>query len=177
MSFPRLGTRRLATGVFLAVEQIHLVSPDGKPTRRDVLRHPGGVGVLVVDKEHFIFVSQYRVALDRRVLEIPAGKLDRAGEEPESAARRELMEEVGVTAAEWVMLGAMTPSPGYTDEVIHLFAARGIVAGERRPDGAEEQDAKIIRVETEDAYRMLDEGEIIDAKTQIAMMAWARRMQ
>ncbi len=177
MSFPVLGVRRLGTGVIVALEQVHLMVPGGKPTRRDVLRHAGGVGVLPIDGEDVLLVSQYRVALDSRVLEIPAGKLDVKGESPASAAARELEEETGWSAPTLVPLGSLAPSPGYTDEVIHLFAAPGIVPGKRSPQGAEEHDASIVRMPLADAYGLLDAGELVDSKTQIALMAWARRIE
>jgi ADP-ribose pyrophosphatase len=160
--------------VFLVLEKIHLLGPHGLTSVRDVVRHPGGVGVLPVDGDHVWFVRQYRVAVDAPVLEIPAGKRDLAHEPPEDTARRELEEELGLRARRLVPLGRMLPSPGYTDEVIHLFAADGVEPGRRSPDGAEEETAEPVRIALAEALRMLDSGEIIDAKTQIALMAWAR---
>lgn len=175
MTFRPLGTRRLGTGVFLGLDQLHLLAPDGEPVVRDVVRHPGGVGVLALDERRVWLVSQYRVAVGRPILEIPAGRLDRARESPRVAAERELHEELGATSERWTSLGALLPSPGYTDEVIHLFAAEGIVPGERRPEGAEERDAEVVTIPIDEAFALLDAGEIEDAKTQIALMAWARR--
>ncbi|MDH3517940.1 MAG: NUDIX hydrolase [Acidimicrobiia bacterium] len=177
MSFPVLGVRRLGTGVFIALDQLHLIAPDGRPTRRDVVRHPGGVGILPIDGADVLFVSQYRIAFGERMLEIPAGKLDRIGESPRAAAERELEEEIGASAPTLIPLGTLAPSPGYTDEVIHLFAAPSIVPGNRRPEGAEEHDANTVRMPLTEAYRLVDAGEIVDSKTQIALMAWSRRTE
>lgn len=176
MTFLVIGSRRLASARFLHLDTVHLLGPGRATVVRDVVRHPGGVGILVVDGPELLFVRQYRVAAGGDLLEIPAGKLDR-GENPSDTARRELEEELGV-AASWIEpLGRLLPSPGYTDETIHLFVAGGIVPTQRRPDGAEEQQAAVVRMPATEAYRMLDAGEIVDAKTQIALMAWARKEQ
>lgn len=161
--------------MFLSLQQIHLLGPDGTTSVRDVVRHPGGVGVLPIDGEQVHFIRQYRVAIAQSLLEIPAGKLDRPGEDPQVAGARELEEELGMRASTFSYLGALFPSPGYTDEMIHLFAAEGIVPADRIPEGAEEREAEIVTMRVVDALRLLDRGEILDAKTQVALAAWARR--
>lgn len=175
MTFRPVRSRELGRGVLIALESLELIAPDGRPIVRDVVRHPGGVAVLPVADERVWLVDQYRPAIGRRILEVPAGKLDHPGERPLDAAVRELGEEMGMSADRWVPLGVMLPSPGYTDEVIHLFAADGIVAGKRRPQGAEEDDAVIVELALDDAMGRLERGEIDDAKTQLALMAWTRR--
>lgn len=175
MNFRVLGARRLARGVFLALERVHLLGPHGEAAVRDVVRHPGGVAVLPVDGTDVLLVRQYRVAAGGPILEIPAGKRDRAGEDPALAAVRELEEEIGAVPVSMVTLGPMLPSPGYTDEVIHLYVADGIVLTERRPDGAEEHHAEVVRMPLGEALAMVEDGRIADAKTQIALLWWARR--
>lgn len=172
MTFSRLGTRLLAAGVFLRMERVHLLGPDLRTSIRDVVRHPGGVGVLPVEGDSIHLISQFRVAVGRPLLEIPAGKLDKVGEDPEEAARRELAEEMGLGATRLIRLGAMYPSPGYTDELIHLYAADGIVPADRRPDGAEEHESEIVVLSLAEAYAQLERGDILDAKTQIALLTW-----
>jgi ADP-ribose pyrophosphatase len=120
-------------------------------------------------------VSQYRTAVERPVLEIPAGKLDATDRNPLLAAQRELAEEIGATATEWHFLARMLPSPGYTDEVLHLYAATGLSAGDRTPHGAEEELATIVTCRLDEALDRIENGEIIDAKTQIALLLWARQ--
>lgn len=139
---------------------------------RDVIRHPGAVGVLPVWEEQVTLISQYRAALAEDVLEIPAGKLEEDDPSPRQAARRELWEETGLRAERLVDLGEILPSPGYTDERIRLFAARGLTWGERRPDGAEEADARVVTVHTAEALEMIGSGEIRDAKTVVALLRW-----
>lgn len=175
MSFSLGGVETLGQGVIVRLDRVDLTTPDGSIHRRDVVRHPGGVAVLAVEEDRTWLVRQYRVAVDRRILEIPAGKRDVPGEDPRIGAERELAEELGLHAREWESLGTMEPSPGYTDEVIHLYAATGIVASARRPDGAEEHEAEIVEMSVEEALQQVDDGRITDAKTQIALLRWARR--
>lgn len=175
MTFRRLGHRRLATGVFLHLDRRYLIDASGKALPRDVVRHPGGIAVLPVDGGNVWLVSQFRTAVEQQLLEIPAGKIDPTDIHLPTAARRELVEEVGATADEIIFLTSMLPSPGYTDEVLHIFAAKGLTFGERRPQGAEEVHSKVITYSLEDALRSIETGEIRDSKTQIALLLWARR--
>lgn len=175
MTFRRLGSRLAGSGIFLRLERLHLLAPDGTAVARDVLRHPGGVAVLPVEGERLWFVRQYRVAVGAELLEIPAGKLDRGDLSVEEAARRELAEELGATAGRLERITSMHPSPGYTDEVIHIFLAEDVTLGERAPEGIEEHHAELVSLTTEEALRSIGTGEITDAKTLIALLAWAQR--
>jgi ADP-ribose pyrophosphatase len=109
------------------------------------------------------------------VLEVPAGKLDTTDRHLPLAAARELAEEIGAAATEMIPLTSMFPSPGYTDEVIHIFAARGLEFSHRTPDGAEEREAEVVSLSLEEALRRIETGEIRDSKTQIALLMWAAR--
>ena len=174
MNLSVLGHRRLATGVFLSYDRRYLIDQD-RSFARDVVRHPGGIAILPVDGARVWLVSQYRTAAGRRLLEVPAGKLDPQERDLEAAARRELAEEIGANAAEWRHLTKMLPSPGYTDETIDIFAATGLEFGERRPDGAEERGMEVVTIALDEAVDSIDRGEITDAKTQIAILLWARQ--
>lgn len=176
MIFRVVGRETLAAGALVSLEAVDLQTPDGHTVRRDVVRHPGGVAVVAVDRHRRVwFVRQYRVAVGEPILEIPAGTLDRPGEDPLEAVRRELSEELGATADSITKLGSMLPSPGYTDEHIGLYLADGIVGGERAPDGAEEHHADVVMLGVDEVFRMLDEGAFGDGKTQLALALWARR--
>jgi ADP-ribose pyrophosphatase len=168
VNFRIVGTETRATGAIIEFLDVALQGPDGAVHSRDVIRHPGGVGVLPLLGDDVVLVSQYRVALDREILEMAAGRLE-PGEAPESAGARELAEELGMRGR-LVPLGALHVSPGYTDEIIHLFAAVDIVASDREPEGAEELAARVVRVSLEEALEMVADGRITDAKTQIALM-------
>ncbi|MGQ0849476.1 MAG: NUDIX hydrolase [Actinomycetota bacterium] len=174
MSFRLLGHRRLATGVFLHFDRRYLIDGRGRTVARDVIRHPGGVAVLPVEGDRVWFVSQHRTAVGADALEIPAGKLDPGDHDLEMAARRELSEELGATAQTVTRLTSMWPSPGYTDETIHIFAASRLSFGARRPDGAEEHQAEIVACTLDEALHRIETGEIVDAKTQIALLLWER---
>jgi ADP-ribose pyrophosphatase len=173
--FRLLGWRALARGVFIRFHRQHLIAPDGSAVARDVIRHPGGVGILAVDGARVWLVSQRRAPFGVEVLEIPAGRLDESDPGPEDAARRELAEELGASATRWRALGSMLASPGYSDEVIHLYAAEGLRFGERRPDGSEERHAALVPLAAEEALLRIGTGEITDAKTQLALLLWDRQ--
>lgn len=175
MSFTERSRKRIYDGPVFAIERVDLESDDGALFSREILVHSGGVGVLVVEDGDFVLIRQFRAALGYAVLEIPAGRRDVPGEPPEETARRELIEEMGMEASRIEPLAVMTPSPGYTSEILHVFLASGIVPVERQPDGAEERLAEIVRIPIAAALAMVDRGEIIDAKTVIGMAAWARR--
>ncbi len=172
MNFRIVGSRTRASGAIVDFEEVELLAPDGTLHQRDVVRHPGGVGVLPVIGEDVVLVRQYRVALDAPMVEIPAGRLE-PDENPRAAAERELSEELGMTGV-LRPLGALHVSPGYTDEIIHLFAAVDIVAANREPDGAEERAAQVVRMPFGDAIEMVEDGRITDSKTQIALMRMER---
>lgn len=174
MTFHILGHRRLGSGVFIRLDRQHLIAPDGHALRRDVVRHPGGVAVLPIQGETAYFVSQRRAPFADAVLEIPAGKRE-PGIDPAELARRELAEEIGAEAEGLSLLTVIYPSPGYSDEVIHIFAAHGLRFGTRAPDGAEEREAKVVTLSIDDALSRIERGELRDAKTQVALLSWAKR--
>jgi ADP-ribose pyrophosphatase len=175
VSFRIAGTATLGRGRFLELLDVVVESPDGEQAHRDVIRHPGGVGILAIDRGEVILVRQYRVAVDDSILEIPAGKLDTPDEDPAIAAVRELEEEIGFTPETVTPLGTMWPSPGYTDELIRLYVATGLSVVDRRPDGVEESHSDIVRLPVDEALARLGKGELVDAKTQLALLLWSRR--
>lgn len=174
-SFEIVGERSIASGRFLALECVVVRAPDGELLDHDVIRHPGGVAVLPVEAGQVWFISQYRSAMDSVMLEIPAGKRDGTDEDPLEGARRELQEELGATATDWTHLASMAPSPGYTDEVVEIFAASGLTFGDRQPDGVPEQHASVLAMPIAEALDSIASGRITDGKTLIALLEWTRR--
>lgn len=174
-AFEIVSAEERAQGAFMRFETLTLRAGDGVEVRRDVIRHPGGVAVLPVEGDRVWLIRQYRVALDRLIDEIPAGKLDGSDVDPRTAAERELAEEMGATATSWDHLATLAPSPGYTDELIEVYVADGLVFGTRRPDGAEEDQASLLCLPLAEALDSIHSGDIIDAKTQVALLAWNRR--
>ncbi|HHW45571.1 MAG TPA: NUDIX hydrolase [Clostridiales bacterium] len=142
--------------------------PNGKPALREVVEHPGGVCVAALTKDNeLLMVNQFRYPYMEEVLELPAGKLN-PGEDPLECGRRELEEETGAVADEYVSLGQLYPSPGYCDEIIYMYAAKGLQLGDSRPDEDEFLNLKKVPLKT--AVDMIMKGEIKDAKTQAAVL-------
>ncbi len=167
--FRRIGERtRLELG-FLTVATGTYVGPDGFTFERDVVRHPGAVCVVALDDAGAVVcVRQFRSAIDRYVLEIPAGKMDVPDEEPVACARRELAEEVGLAAGSLSALVTFFNSPGFTDETTHCFLAEDLSDVGRSTQGVEEDHMTIERFPLEDLDRLVAAGELVDAKTIIA---------
>lgn len=146
------------------------VLPNGKTAKREVVEHPGGVGVLPIDGDgNCLLVKQFRYPYMKETLEIPAGKRDKEGDrDPLSCGKRELKEETGAAAQSFIPLGTLFPSPGYTDEVIYLYAATILSMGDAEPD--EDEFINLCRIPLEDAVEMVLSGEIPDSKTQTAIL-------
>jgi len=152
----------------LTVQTVRL--PNGEEARREVVLHPGAVTVLAITAdEKILLVRQFRKPCDQVLLEIPAGKLER-GEEPLSAARRELEEETGYQAAQWQHLHSFFTSPGFADELIHLYVARGLTKTVQNLDQDEFLD--VIEVSVEELKRLIADQEINDSKTLTAAYWW-----
>jgi ADP-ribose pyrophosphatase len=148
------------------------ITADGQVIKRDVVLHPGAVVILpVIDAAHVCLLRNHRWVVGETLWELPAGTLE-PGEDLEHAARRELAEETGYTAASWRSLGYLYASPGVIDEKLHLFVAEGLTPGESRPEA--DEDLEAITVGLADAVRMCLDGEIKDAKTVTALLLWER---
>lgn len=164
-----LSSETIFSGRILEVCLDRVRLPDGKEADREYVRHVGGAAVLpLTDEGEVICVAQYRYPFSRVTLEIPAGKLNVSGEDPVTAALRELREETGATCRELIPLGEMLPSPAILRERIFLFLARGLSFGETSLD--EDEFLSAVRIPLEELYRMVMEGEIADGKTQLACL-------
>ncbi|HEV7733376.1 MAG TPA: NUDIX hydrolase [Candidatus Binatia bacterium] len=149
--------------VHLGIESVQL--PNGATIDLEVIRHPGASAVVAVDEQdRVVLIRQYRHAGGGYLWELPAGVLDAPDEPPEACAARELQEETGLTATEITRLGSVLPTPGYSDERIHLFLARGLREGETNR-GADEDIAETRRVPLSEALEMVRRGDIVDGKT------------
>lgn len=165
-------TSRLAyDGGLLKVYYDTVTLPNGAEGWREVIRHPGAVVMVPVDEQgNVCLVRQFRYPCGRALLEVPAGKLE-WGEDPFHAARRELEEEIGATAECWTPLGEMVPSPGFCDEIHHVYLAGGLTFGECCPD--EDEFLEPVRLPMREAVAMAVDGRLEDSKTVAAILrAW-----
>ncbi len=141
---------------------------DGKEAWREVVHHPGASAVVAIDEENRIIMEkQFRYALNDYLLEIPAGKLDK-GEDPLVCAKRELEEETGIIASEWISLGTIATSPGFCNEVIHLFVAKGLSKGEIHWD--EDEYVEVERYTFDELLQRIKEEKIKDSKSLSALL-------
>lgn len=150
----------------LGLEQVTL--PNGTEVTLEVVRHPGASAVLPLHADGTVtLVYQFRHAGDGMHYEVPAGKLDDS-ELPEKCARRELKEEVGLSCEKLQRLGYIHTTPGFCDELIHLFIATGLEQGEATLE--DDEYLKPVRMPFRQALEMVHNGDITDAKTMLALM-------
>lgn len=164
-----LNTEKIFTGkvISLQVEDVEL--PNGKTSKREIIKHPGAVAVLALtDDNKIVMVEQYRKALDKTIAEIPAGKLE-AGEDPQACAERELEEETGYGCKEMDWLISFYTSPGFADELVHLYIAKGLEKKEDAASPDEDEFVNLMEVSLEEALSLLKEQKIHDAKTAYAV--------
>ena len=132
------------------------------------MHHPGASAVIAIDEDNRIIMEKlFRYALNDYLLEIPAGKLD-AGEDPLVCAKRELEEETGIVASEWISLGTIATSPGFCNEVIHLYVAKGLSKGEIHWD--EDEYVEVERYTFDELLQRIKEEKIKDSKSLSALL-------
>jgi ADP-ribose pyrophosphatase len=146
------------------------VDPNGVEQERAVIRHPGAVTILpFVDEHHLCLIKNYRISVDRVLVELPAGTLE-AGEDPALTAERELAEETGYRARRWRRLQEFYLSPGILDERMHVFAAEDLQSGPPAREAGESIENWVVSWSV--ALDMIRRGEIQDAKTIVALLAY-----
>jgi ADP-ribose pyrophosphatase len=161
-------TEQVWRGRLLDVRRDTVRLPDGREATREYIAHPGAVMIVpILSDGRLVMERQWRTPLRRVMLEFPAGKLD-PGETPQRCAERELFEETGYRAAEWSKAGQLHIAIAYCDEAIHLFLARGLMAGERQLEAGEFLD--VVTVAPEELDARIAAGEVTDAKTLAGLM-------
>ncbi|MEY2468640.1 MAG: 8-oxo-dGDP phosphatase [Actinomycetota bacterium] len=169
--FRKRSERELHSGSLISLGEGTFVGPDGAEFNRDIVHHPGAVSVVPLEADGTVLlVRQYRAAVDRDLLEIPAGKRDVADEPPELTAHRELAEEVGRVAGRMELLGTFYNSPGFCDEYSYTYLARDLTETAIEAHSVEEEAMLVEYVPLPVALGMIVSGEIVDAKTIIGLM-------
>ncbi len=162
-----LGTRRIYEGRVLNVRVDNVELPNGHRSTFEIIEHGGGVCIVAQpERDTIVLVRQYRPAIGGYLLEVPAGKLER-GEDPAECAVRELREETGYRCERVRKAWSFYTAPGFCNELLHLFVAEGLTHGEAAPEDNEAIDVEVVPIAR--ALDMIDRGEIIDAKTDIAL--------
>ncbi|WP_010650780.1 NUDIX hydrolase [Oceanobacillus massiliensis] len=152
----------------LQVDEVSL--PNGKTSTRELIKHPGAVAVIPITKDNkIIFVEQYRKPLEKSLVEIPAGKLDNQ-ENPLAAAVRELEEETGYTTNDLSFVTSFYTSPGFADELIHIYVTDQLIKMDNPPNGDEDEFVEVIELTLEEAKQYVIDERIQDAKTNYAIL-------
>ncbi|MBX9677084.1 MAG: NUDIX hydrolase [Methylotenera sp.] len=162
-----ISSETIASGGMLTVKRDQVRLPNGHTSQREYVTHPGAVVVVpILTNGNVILERQFRYPLHQVFIELPAGKID-VGEEILITGQRELLEETGFSAAEWVKLGHQHPCIGYSNEIIHMYLARGLSAGEHQRDA--DESLEVFDLPFEDCMNMIQRGEITDGKTIVAL--------
>lgn len=156
----------LFKGLMLRLERDAVRLPNGQETSREVIRHPGAVAIIALQDQKVLMVRQYRYAIAQETLEIPAGKLD-PNETPEACAQRELREETGYRGT-MEHISTFYTTPGFTDEVMHLFSARDLVWDPLAPD--DDEFIGVERIPWNEAVQKAQRSEFNDAKTILGIL-------
>ena len=165
----QLSREEIFKGVALHVVRDRIMLPDGSESVREISLHNGAAAVIpILPDGRVIMERQFRYAHGKVMLEIPAGKLDTPDEPPLDGAKRELFEETGAVAEKYTYLGSVAPSPALINEVIHIFMAENITLGESHLDEGEFLEVEYYTLD--ELHEMVMNGEITDAKTQIAIL-------
>ena len=164
-----ISSERVFDGIILHIDHLTNELSNGTLHKREVARHVGASAVVPVDADGTVWlVKQFRSPIDRILLEIPAGKLDYKGEDRLEAAKRELSEETGLTAGKWTHLTDIVTTPGFSDELISLYLARELSAGESHPD--DDEFLNLVKVPLAELVAMIARVEVTDAKTICAVL-------
>ncbi len=162
-----ISSETIASGGMLNVKRDQVRLPNGHISQREYVTHPGAVVVVpILPNGNVILERQFRYPLHRVFVELPAGKID-AGEEVLVTGQRELLEETGYSASDWVKLGCQHPCIGYSNEVIHMYLARDLSAGAHQRDADESME--VFELPFCDCIKMIQTGKITDGKTIVAL--------
>lgn len=172
--FETVASKTVYSGAILALRLDKVAMPGGRVVEREVIEHHAAVAVAAIDDaDNVVLIRQYRHPIGGRLLELPAGLLDVPDEDPLEAAKRELAEETGLAAREWAVLVDVALSPGFTDEALRVYAARGLYETDRPEPELEEADLELVRMPVDEAVRAALAGEIVNATAVAGVFALA----
>ena len=164
-----LATKKIFQGRRINLRVDRVVLPSGRETTREIAAYPNSVGVVALDDdENVILVRQYRYAVGKTLLEIPAGGME-DGESPQQRAIRELEEETGYTADDIEEISGMYAAPGYSTEFLHLFVATGLRPGPSRND--EDEEIEVVPMPLDDIPSLIRSGDLCDGKTIVGLLS------
>jgi ADP-ribose pyrophosphatase len=164
-----LHSEEIFVGKVISLHLQDVELPNGKQSKREIIKHPGAVAILAItDDNKIVMVEQYRKALERTIVEIPAGKLEK-GEKPAFCARRELEEETGYECKSLELLTSFYTSPGFADEIIHLYVATGLTKKENAAALDEDEFVNLEELTLNEAIQYIKEQKIFDVKTAYAV--------
>ncbi|WP_040208247.1 NUDIX hydrolase [Neobacillus jeddahensis] len=162
-------SEELFSGKVISLHLQDVELPNGKQAKREIIKHPGAVAILAITDDHkIVMVEQYRKALERTIVEIPAGKLEK-GEEPAACALRELEEETGYECKSLELVTSFYTSPGFADEIVHVFLAKGLTKKENSAALDEDEFVNLEELTLDEAKQYISEQKIYDAKTIFAV--------
>jgi ADP-ribose pyrophosphatase len=168
-----LDSKSIFSGRIIKVRVDQVELPDGRVSTREIVEHAPAVAVVALTEDgELLLVRQYRKPIEQHMLEIPAGLME-TGETPLDSARRELAEETGFRADKWEKLSSFYTTPGFSDEVIHLFLASDLKVGATHLD--EDEFVEVQKLSLPEALRLIEIGELIDAKSIIGIQTVALR--
>ena len=171
----KISGEKVFDGVLLHVHKDEVELPNGHTATREWIEHPGASAVIpLLPDNQIILVRQFRYPVGRVTLEIPAGKLDVAGEDPIECAKRELSEETGYTAGKLWKLTTIATTVGFSNEYIHLYAASDLTPGKIHPDS--DEFINVVKMPLTAAVKMVESGKIFDAKSAISILLLAKQV-
>ncbi|MBR3120111.1 NUDIX hydrolase [Oceanobacillus profundus] len=163
-------SEEIFNGKIISLQVDDVTLPNGKTAKRELVKHPGAVAVIPITKDNkIIFVEQYRKPLEKSLIEIPAGKLD-LNENPLAAAVRELEEETGYTTNDLSFVTSFYTSPGFADELVHIYVTDQLVKMENPPKGDDDEFVEVLELTLDEAKEYVVEERIHDAKTNYAIL-------
>ncbi|GAA0296614.1 ADP-ribose pyrophosphatase [Gracilibacillus halotolerans] len=170
MNEKTLSTQKIFEGRVISVQVDDVELPNGKQSKRELVKHPGAVAIIPITSEgKIVMVKQFRKPLEKEIIEIPAGKLEE-GELPEVTARRELEEETGYTTNKLEYIQSFYTSPGFADEILYVYMTNELKAMTEKASLDEDEFVELMEVKLEEAEQLIKEEKIHDAKTVFAVM-------